>query len=106
MRTIGEDGGDEGRGLGADGFRPLDQARRRPLEMMLVGLGHVRGIGAVAARRGIAKIREILRQKWAGAGSPAHRSRSAIYVFTIPILAFTMSDPGVHVAPIAAFTMD
>ncbi len=41
-----------------------------------------------------------------GAGSPAHRSRSAIYVFTIPILAFMMSDLGVHVAPIPAFTMD
>jgi len=27
-------------------------------------------------------------------------------VFTIPILAFTMSDPGVHVAPIHAFTFD
>ena len=31
-------------------------------------------------------------------------SRSPIYVFTIPILAFTMSDLGVHVAPIHAFT--
>jgi hypothetical protein len=27
-------------------------------------------------------------------------------VFTIPILAFTMSDLGVHVAPIQAFTFD
>jgi hypothetical protein len=27
-------------------------------------------------------------------------------VFTIPILAFTMSDPGVHIAPIYAFTFD
>jgi hypothetical protein len=27
-------------------------------------------------------------------------------VFTIPILAFTMSDPGVHVVPIYAFTFD
>jgi hypothetical protein len=27
-------------------------------------------------------------------------------VFTIPILAFTMRDPGVHVAPIRAFTFD
>jgi hypothetical protein len=27
-------------------------------------------------------------------------------VFTIPILAFTMSDPGVHVALILAFTFD
>src|SRR5262245_41228832 len=40
------------------------------------------------------------------AGSPALRSRSAIYVFTIPILAFTMADLGVHDAPIPAFTMD
>jgi hypothetical protein len=29
-----------------------------------------------------------------------------IYVFTIPILAFTMSDPGVHIALILAFTFD
>src|SRR5262245_5951711 len=41
-----------------------------------------------------------------GTGSPTHRSRFAIYVFTIAILAFTMSDPGVHVAAIHAFTMD
>jgi hypothetical protein len=27
-------------------------------------------------------------------------------VFTIPILAFTMSDLGVHVAPIPVFTFD
>jgi len=27
-------------------------------------------------------------------------------MFTIPILAFTMSDPGVHVAPIPVFTME
>jgi len=27
-------------------------------------------------------------------------------VFTIPILAFTMTDPGVHVALILAFTFD
>jgi len=27
-------------------------------------------------------------------------------VFTIPILAFTMTDPGVHDAPISAFTME
>src|SRR5262249_13896933 len=40
-----------------------------------------------------------------GAGSPAHRSRSAIYVFTIPILVFTMSDLGVHDGLIRAFTM-
>src|SRR5262245_53955641 len=40
------------------------------------------------------------------AGSPAHRSRSAIYVFTVPIFAFTMTDLGVHVAPIPAFTID
>jgi hypothetical protein len=31
-------------------------------------------------------------------------ARSPIYVFTIPILVFTMSDPGVHLAPIHAFT--
>jgi hypothetical protein len=33
-------------------------------------------------------------------------SRSPIYVFTILILVFTMTDPGVHVAPIFAFTLE
>jgi hypothetical protein len=33
-------------------------------------------------------------------------SRSPIYVFTIPILAFTMTDPGVHLALILAFTFE
>ena len=37
-----------------------------------------------------------------GAGSPY--SRSPIDVFIIPIPAFTMTDPGVHVALIQAFT--
>jgi hypothetical protein len=37
---------------------------------------------------------------------PGQRSRSPIYVFTIPIPAFTMSDLGVHVAPIPVFTID
>jgi hypothetical protein len=40
------------------------------------------------------------------AGSPATCSRSLIYVFTIPILVFTMTDPGVHVALISAFTFE
>ena len=56
MRAVGEDGGDERRGLGADGLRPLDEARRRPLEMVLVGLGHVGGGGGVPARRVIAPM--------------------------------------------------
>lgn len=38
-------------------------------------------------------------------GSRVACSRSPVYVFTAPILAFTMSDPGVHVAPICVFTM-
>jgi hypothetical protein len=33
-------------------------------------------------------------------------SRSPIYVFTMPILAFIMTDPGVHVALIFAFTLE
>jgi hypothetical protein len=33
-------------------------------------------------------------------------SPSPIYVFTIPILAFTMTDPGVHVALIFAFMLE
>jgi len=41
-----------------------------------------------------------------GQGRLLHRSRSAIYVFTIPIPAFTMSDLSVHDEPIQAFTMD
>jgi hypothetical protein len=32
--------------------------------------------------------------------------RSPIYAFTMPILAFTMTDPGVHVAVIFAFTLE
>ena len=56
MRTIGEDRGHEGRGLRADGRRPLDEARRGPLEMVLMGLGHVGGIGGVAAPRVITRV--------------------------------------------------
>jgi hypothetical protein len=56
MGAVGEDGGDEGRGLGADGLGPLDEARGRPLEMLLVGLGHVGGGGGVPARRVIAQM--------------------------------------------------
>ena len=33
-------------------------------------------------------------------------SRSPIYLFTMPIWLFTMTDPGVHLAPIRAFTLD
>ena len=49
MRPVGEDGLDEGRGLGPDRLRPADDARGRPLQMALMGLGHVGGIGGVAA---------------------------------------------------------
>jgi hypothetical protein len=34
------------------------------------------------------------------------RSRSPIYVFTMPILVFTMTDPGVHVALIFTLTLE
>jgi hypothetical protein len=40
------------------------------------------------------------------AGSPVTCSRSPIYVSTIPILAFTMTDPDVHVALIFVFTFE
>jgi hypothetical protein len=56
MWAVGEDGGDKRRGLGADGLGPLDEARRRPLEMVLVCLGHVGGGGGVSARRVIAPM--------------------------------------------------
>jgi hypothetical protein len=47
MRPVGEDRLDERGRLGTDGARPVDEARRRPLEVALVGLGHVGGIGGV-----------------------------------------------------------
>src|SRR5262249_9692293 len=40
---------DEGGGLWADHARPVDETRRRPLEMPLVRVGHVGGIDGVAA---------------------------------------------------------
>ena len=49
MRTIRENRGDERRGLRPDGPRPVDEARGRPLQMVLVGLGHVSGDGGVTA---------------------------------------------------------
>jgi hypothetical protein len=56
MRTVGEDGGHEGRSLRADGRRPLEEARRCPFEMVLMRLGHVGGIGGVAASGVIARV--------------------------------------------------
>ena len=49
MRAVGEDRLDEGRGLRADRLGPADDARGRPLQMALMGLGHVGGVGGVAA---------------------------------------------------------
>jgi hypothetical protein len=49
MRPVGEDRLDQRGRLGADGARPVDEARRRPLEMALVGLGHVGGVRGVLA---------------------------------------------------------
>src|SRR5256885_17222028 len=41
MRTVREDLLDQGGRLGADRARPVDEARRRPLQMALVRLRHV-----------------------------------------------------------------
>src|SRR5262245_22349055 len=56
MGPIRENRRDERRGLSADGTRPVDEAGGRPLQMMLVGLGHVRGVGGVAAAEGTAPM--------------------------------------------------
>ena len=51
----------------------------------------------------------IQRRCRSGARSPGGRvacSRSPIYVFTMPIWCSPWTDPGVHVAPIQAFTLD
>jgi hypothetical protein len=96
-------------------------------EMVLVGLGHMSGM--VVCRPGVSSrtwggdplavpqrlpLHGLLRPLPPLAGSasgseaesPAHCSQSAIYVFTIAILPFSMSDLGVHVAPIHMFTME
>src|SRR5262245_1204048 len=52
MRTIRENCRDERRRLRPDGPRPVDEARGRPLQMVLVGLGHVSGVGGVTAAEG------------------------------------------------------
>ena len=49
VRAILEDGLDEGGGVGADGAGPVEQARGRPLQVLAMRLGHVSGIGGVAA---------------------------------------------------------
>src|SRR3990172_1237773 len=49
MRAIREDRLDEGGGLRADRARPGGEARGCPLEMPLMGLGHVGRVGGVAA---------------------------------------------------------
>src|SRR5207245_8273183 len=49
MRTVREDRLDQRGRLRADGARPVDEARRRPLEVALVGLRHVGGVGGVLA---------------------------------------------------------
>src|SRR5437867_841874 len=47
MRTVREDRLDQGGRLGADRARPVDEARRRPLQMALVRLWHVGRVGGV-----------------------------------------------------------
>src|SRR3990167_8718016 len=49
VRPIGEDGLDEGGGLRADRAGPRDEARRGPLQMVLMRLGHVGRVGGVPA---------------------------------------------------------
>src|SRR5262245_13464624 len=102
--------------------RPITRVMTGPRAARLNPVQQVRGIDAVRQRGSVA-IAPLLSAgaddaldlpaslpqasaPWFGAGSPAHRSRSAIHVFTIPILAFTMTDLGVHVAPIRVFTME
>ena len=48
VRPVGEDGLDEGRGLGADGARPGREPGRRPLQVALMSFRHVGGVGGVA----------------------------------------------------------
>src|SRR5262245_53849096 len=52
VRSIRENRGDERRGLRPDGPRPVDEARGRPLQMVLVGLGHVSGVRGMTAAAG------------------------------------------------------
>src|SRR2546426_7429610 len=52
MRTVREDRLDRGGRLGADRARPVDEARRRPLQMALVRLRHMGGVGRVRAADG------------------------------------------------------
>jgi len=54
VRPVGEDGFDERGGVRADGAAPGDEARGAPLQVLLMGLGHVGGIGGVAAAEGTA----------------------------------------------------
>jgi hypothetical protein len=49
---VSQDGLDQRGGLRADRLRPADDPRGRPLQMALMGLGHVGGVGGVAGRRG------------------------------------------------------
>ena len=49
MRVAVEDGGDDVAGRGADALAPAHKPRGRPLEMRLVRLRPVRGIGGVAS---------------------------------------------------------
>jgi len=49
VRPVGENGLDEGGGLGTDRARPGDDPRGRPLEVALMGLRHLGRIGRVPA---------------------------------------------------------
>src|SRR5438128_2017838 len=49
MRAVGENRVDEDRRLWADGAGPGDEARGGPLQVALMGLGHVGRVGGVAA---------------------------------------------------------
>jgi hypothetical protein len=54
--TVGEDRAHKGRGPRANALGPLDEARRRPLLVVLVGFGHMSGVGGGPAGRVIAPM--------------------------------------------------
>jgi hypothetical protein len=56
MRLRGEDVRDDGARGDADGFAPVHEMRWRPLQMRLMRLGPVRGIGGVTAARVAAPV--------------------------------------------------
>ena len=56
VRAVGEDGLDEGGGLRAEGAGPVDEAGGGPLQVALMGFGHVGGLGGVPAPHVVADM--------------------------------------------------